>query len=182
MKCSPSELFLGRLTKTKLPINPEKLVRACLDEKIVQKKISDKKVKQKEYFDRKTRKLSTLNTGDKVMFKKEASNWVYGEIVEAVNDRSYLIKSCAGKIFRRNRRLIVKTNNTAEEDTDPYDFFDDQDDNILVEGQQPDETQRNLPQQDISIENPPLATAASNQTTTRYGRIIRPPNRYGNWA
>lgn len=193
MGSSPSQLFLGRLTKTKLPVNQKKLERTHITEDCIQNKITEKKAAQKNYYDRRTKVLSKLLIGDKVMFKKTSMNWTYGEIVGLVNERSYNIKTCSGKIFRRNRRLIVKTNTcTSIEDEIDYDFLDHMPNrrdnsiptNIQVTQEAPQENnaQQSVPEIQIeheqNNENQPTASA-SNHKVTRSGRISKPPDRWG---
>ena len=69
MQYSPSELFLGRNAKTKLPISNALLCRNNVKEQIVQNRIETKKQKQKYYYDRNAKTLSILNIGDRIIFK-----------------------------------------------------------------------------------------------------------------
>lgn len=128
MGLSPCQLFLGRLIKTKLPIMNKQLIRQSVIENEIQQKLSLKKEKQKKYYDSQKKALSPLGVGNKVMFKKTANEWVYGVITDIVNDRSYIIKTASDNYFRRNRRFIVKSNNsdiTGQcNDCDDYDFLD----------------------------------------------------------
>lgn len=186
MSISPTELFMGRMIKTKLPVNMKNLVRTFVAEEEIQKKITEKKIKQKEYFDRHTKKLSRLEVGDKVMFKKDSTNWAYGEVIEQLNERSYNIKSSSGTIFRRNRKFIVKTNNTNVTDVDEYDFLDDglfvEDNNEQVTHvESPNIEQSNIAPT-VDVENQPLVDDTENDhVTSQRGRVIRPPNRFGDW-
>lgn len=111
MRCTPSELFFGRLIKTKLPVSEQLLVRNDIKEDIIQEQIDKKKEKQKYYYDRNAKSLLQLNVGDLVIFKKNGKEWHYGKIVGLVNDRSYIIKDAFDNHFRRNRRFIARTKN-----------------------------------------------------------------------
>lgn len=111
MKLTPSELFFGRLVKTKIPVSEQLLIRNRVSEQIVQQKINNKKEKQKYYYDRGAKSLPSLQVDDLVIFKKNGKEWHYGTIVGIVNDRSYIIKDSFENHFRRNRRLIAKTKN-----------------------------------------------------------------------
>lgn len=111
MKITPSELFFGRLVKTKMPVSEQLLIRNVLSEEIVQEKMNNKKERQKYYYDRCAKSLPSLQVGDLVIFKKNGKEWHYGTIVGIVNDRSYIIGDSFDNHFRRNRRLIAKTKN-----------------------------------------------------------------------
>lgn len=111
MHLTPSELFFGRLIKTKLPISEDLLVRNSVKEGEVQEKLEKKKKYQKYYYNRGAKALPVLDTGDLVIFKKSGKEWNYGRIVGKVNDRSYIVRDGMDNHFRRNRRFIAKTKN-----------------------------------------------------------------------
>ena len=111
MRLTPSQLFFGRLIKTRMPISNSLLHRSNLSEETVQNKIKEKKEKQKYYYDRNAKALPILNFGDLVIFKKNGKEWNYGTIVGNVNGRSYIIRDNLENYFRRNRRFIAKTKN-----------------------------------------------------------------------
>lgn len=70
MCLTPSELFFGRLTKTKLPVSEQLLTRNNVQEESIQEKIEKKNEKQKYYYDRNVRSLPALVISDLVIFKK----------------------------------------------------------------------------------------------------------------
>lgn len=112
MHVTPSELFFGRLVKTKLPVSDSLLIRNNLSESDIQNRIKEKRKKQKYYYDRNAKSLPVLNVGDLVIFKKTGKEWHYsGTIVAIFNDRSYIIRDGFNNHFRRNRRFIAKTQN-----------------------------------------------------------------------
>lgn len=69
LQVSPSELFLGRLLKTKLPVSDSLLTRNKLPENFIQEKIEKKKDRQKYYYDRNAKSLPLLNVVDSIIFK-----------------------------------------------------------------------------------------------------------------
>lgn len=115
MRLTPSELFFGRLIKTKLPISGKLLIRNDIKEDEVREKIQRKKECQKYYYDRNAKSLPTLGLGETVIFKKNGKEWNYGKIVGKVNDRSYIIRDGLGYHFRRNRRFMARTQNNGIE-------------------------------------------------------------------
>lgn len=113
MRSTPSELFFGRLIKSKLPVSGSLLVRKNFKEQDIQQRIANKKEKQKYYYNRNAKSLPTLAIGDNVIFKKNSKEWNYGTIVGDVNGRSYVIRDNFSSHFRRNRRFIAKTKNNV---------------------------------------------------------------------
>lgn len=111
MHMTPSELFFGRLVKTKLPVADSLLRRKDLNESDIQNKLKEKKERQKYYYDRNVKSLPVLNVGELVIFKKNGKEWHYGKIIVSCNDRSYIIRDSFDNHFRRNRRFIAKTRN-----------------------------------------------------------------------
>ncbi|KAL1446775.1 hypothetical protein WDU94_005665, partial [Cyamophila willieti] len=103
MGFSPSELFMNRKLKTKLPVNSESL-KPKLNEH-VEEKWERKVNKQKEYFNQHTKPLRELLVGENV-FMKLNEDWVPGKIVDIhENPRSYIVESNK-KFYRRNRWFI----------------------------------------------------------------------------
>lgn len=113
MKLTPSELFFGRLIKTKLPVINSKLTRNNIPEEEIKQKIENKRGKQKYYYDRNAKSLPKLVVGDTVIFKKNCREWNYGIIVGDVNGKSYIIRDSFDNHFRRNRKFIARSKNTG---------------------------------------------------------------------
>lgn len=113
MRLTPSELFFGRLVKTKLPVSESLLVRNNLNENDVKVNIEKKKETQKYYYNRDAKSLPVLIMNELVIFKKNGKEWNYGTVASKVNDRSYIIKDSFNNFFRRNRRFIAKTKNSG---------------------------------------------------------------------
>lgn len=200
MGLAPSELFLGRLTKTKIPVTNKKLVRNLIPETIIQSKISEKKQKQKMYYDKTAKPMKMLNVSDKIMFKKDMNKnsvWYYGKVARRLGDRTYIVQDSLNRTYRRNRKFIVKTNNSLCRDID-YDFnveitgnpsdnniemgFTDPPENITLNNNT--RNIENSPENDTN-NNQPVAHDVQPNTqlyTTRAGREVRPVDRYGDWV
>lgn len=118
MRLSPSQLFFGRLVKTRLPIEETLLRRNTLNEGDVQRKILQKRVIQKGYYDRHAKPLPVLKPGEKVLFRKNAREWHYGLVIRDVNGRSYVIRDIFGNHFRRNRKFMTRTVNNEADPSD----------------------------------------------------------------
>lgn len=109
MHATPSELFFGRLVKTKLPVSDSLLIKSEMSGAEIQNKLKEKRERQKYYYDRNAKSLPVLADGNLVIFKKSGKEWHYGTIVAIFNDRSYVVRDSFGNHFRRNRRFIAKT-------------------------------------------------------------------------
>lgn len=136
---APCELFFGRKIKTTLPVVESTLMRRQIKEEVISIKIAEKRGKQKEFYDKGAKELELLVKGDRVMFKKDENMWVYGNIEEIGNGRSYVVKDRVGNLYRRNRRLIRKSKvkDSAIIDIETKELYDD----YLVEGN--DEVENN---------------------------------------
>ena len=107
---SPSQLLMGRRTRTVLPVKPSLLTPDKL--KIdVPSVLREKQKEQKKYYDRNTKQLEPLKPGDQVRIRTEKKTWEPA-IVEnkAPEPRSYTVKTDRGQMFRRTRQHLLKTN------------------------------------------------------------------------
>jgi hypothetical protein len=110
LKCgkSPSQLLMSRRLRTVLPINSEQLMPQKIDIKDVRMKLQQEHNVQKKYYDRQSKPLKSLTTGDtvRVQFDKQ---WKKGTVVDKQTDRSYVVRTNDGGIYRRNRKFLHKT-------------------------------------------------------------------------
>lgn len=205
---APSELFFGRQLKPRIPISDTRLVRNGITEEHVKEKTNEKKEKQAYYFNRTAKRQPKLKDGDLAIFKKDSKQWHYVTVVGIGNDSSYIIRDMMVKFFRCNRRHLVKTRNRdfdsselmREDETltteilpkqaivvPPLDLSLNIHDNVhadelfdsfhslpsVEELEQPNitefDSEAHQPEVDLS---PPVIT-------TRSGRVVRPPKRYG---
>lgn len=89
---SPTQLFMNRTLKSKLP-TPENLLSSnVVDPITVQNNIKKSREKQKYYFDRTTRELEPLLINDKVTIQN-GKIWTPGVVVGQYNKRSYLVQN-----------------------------------------------------------------------------------------
>ena len=100
---SPAQLLYGRRTRTRVPV-ARKQLKPTLVEGVVEK-LEKGKEKQKKYFDRQSRALERLSTGDVIRMRCPGnSRWSLGK----VKFRSYLVEVNARR-YRRNRRHLRTT-------------------------------------------------------------------------
>lgn len=184
---SPSQRILGRGTNTLLPTS-SKLLRPNVPE--VDQKLKLQKSKQSFHYNRGTRELQELKPGDTVRvqpLKPGNKNLVQAQVDEKVDIRWYRVRTEDGSVYKRNTRHVRRTQETPKTKTEELP------DKVL-----PDEPTRaqtkavELPDKVCSDESPPPSIAPTTveqwpaggtlttqvPTTTRSGRIVRPPERY----
>ncbi len=115
---SPAQRLFSRRTRTKLPTAPEKLrPQVQKPEHVSQKLQDDRHIRAKQYFDRKSRELSPLISGDTVRVRV-GKTWQPALLLPPesqigpsrhVGPRSYKIQMPSGRKTRRNRRHLMRT-------------------------------------------------------------------------
>ncbi|CAI6364864.1 unnamed protein product [Macrosiphum euphorbiae] len=109
--CSPAQLLMSRNLRTKIPIKLSSLKPKLVEVENHNKQISTKTDKVMSHYNKNTKQLSQLKQNDKILFKiKPNSTWSNGKIVEVcAQPRSYRVEADNGKIYRRNRKFIIKS-------------------------------------------------------------------------
>ncbi|XP_013175717.1 PREDICTED: uncharacterized protein K02A2.6-like [Papilio xuthus] len=171
---SPAQLLNNRSLRGILPRAPEFLEPKVVNKDIVKAQLHKRQIYQKHYYDRTSKKLKELKQGDNV---KVFTNgiWSNGLIIKKNNARSYYIKMCKGRVIIRNRRHIVKDSEYRNESyVSPYDADDF---NIARETQAARTRVHVLDPSTQSL----LGTnrESNNLYVTKFGRTVRPPDRYG---
>ncbi|KAL0867464.1 hypothetical protein ABMA27_008251 [Loxostege sticticalis] len=160
---SPAELLQSRKLRGIVPVS-NKLLQPKL-QRNVKNNLIMRQNNQKFYYDKKFRNLSKLCIGQKVKFldviKKQ---WISGTISRILSDRSYEITYSNGRITKRNRRHI-RLDSRDRHDTSNNRYNFDYDDICIPCSSEShaDANKRNVP----------------NYHVTRFGRTVRPPNRWG---
>ena len=119
---SPSQLLMGRRTRTQLPVNDSLLKPQYHDGANVQNALNERQHIQKYYYDRGAKSLPQLNPGDQIRVRNE-NKWEPGTVEQrADTPRSYVIQTEKGQKLRRNRRHLLKTSENRSEE--PEIFYD----------------------------------------------------------
>uniref|UniRef100_A0A8D8RDX6 RNA-directed DNA polymerase n=1 Tax=Cacopsylla melanoneura TaxID=428564 RepID=A0A8D8RDX6_9HEMI len=128
LKFSPSEIMMGRVIRTKIIINPEKLKPIPnLGEAHCSLKIDMKRRqnKQKQYYDRKTRVEHPFHQDENVLVR-EGDRWIRGKIVkQSEHPRSYWVQTEKGSMLRRNTFHLKHSPIVFKESRVNKDNFDD---------------------------------------------------------
>lgn len=99
---SPAQLLMGRRLKSKIPtsttlLTPESNIS-------IKRKLEEKQLVQKSYYDRQTRSLPELHTGERVRVQR-GNEWQPAIIVSRHEQpRSYIVQTPDKRTYRRNRK------------------------------------------------------------------------------
>ena len=205
LNSSPVQRLFGRRTKTPLPTSNQ-LLKPKLPEEVDQK-LKLQKAKQSLYYNQGAKELKELRPGDTVRLQPLKSHlgkkkdWTQARVEGKVDIRSYQVRTEDGRIYRRNRRHLRHTREVMPHSEDgmrlspkatPISATANSGNEIpsvppsipstAVSKDQSD----TVPLQNTDKPHPeyPPQSAADKQeispsvTTTRSGRIVRPPTRY----
>jgi len=109
---SPAELLMGRQLRSILPTTREKLIPKTPITAEVKKKITLRKKKTKNYCDKSAQPLKPLKEGESARVQLKGQKWEPAVVIRKHNERSYTVRTKDGTIYRRNRRQLMKTNET----------------------------------------------------------------------
>lgn len=115
IKSSPVQRLFSRRTRCGIPTSQSNLKPKVIES--VPETIESNKQKSKQNYDKSTKKLPQLETGEKIAFKLRPENektWTYGTVVDCAKDRSYIIEH-DGKQLRRNREHIKPKKEVSNE-------------------------------------------------------------------
>nr|XP_022292854.1 uncharacterized protein K02A2.6-like [Crassostrea virginica] len=107
---SPSQLFMNRQLRTKLPITSDRLNLKVVESSKPQ--LVARQAKQKHYYDRQSTILPDINRGEIIRMQKDSKHWEPAVIDQKLDDRSYSVRTGDSKVYRRNRRHLLKTGET----------------------------------------------------------------------
>jgi hypothetical protein len=151
----------------------------------VRQKMLHKQKKSKSNYDKHTKPLKPLNIGEGIRIQ-QGKVWNPAVVKSKVHDRSYLVETQNGSIFRRNRNHLLKSHEKPftlgnEQSSQPISRDIPSDNNVLSK-QTPQVFPRDthIPadkntQQNSSF-NQPLKESSSNNFT-RSGRVVIKPKK-----
>lgn len=169
---SPAQLLMGRRLRTKLPTSSALLTTDTMSQ--VHEQLKQRQKKQKQYYDRMAKYLPDLQPGEGIRMRK-GDSWKPAVVLDKHEQpRSFIVKTPDGKLFRRNRRHLRKTNET---DSSTFEKSVDMD----TDSQQSvDASQNNaLDSMDVSDKRNGNESVEKEQAyRTRSGRIVKIPEKY----
>lgn len=185
---SPVQRLFGRRTRTLIPT-----ASALLTPKVpqdIRTKLLYRKAVQTKYYDRNAKELPPLKQGDQVRISPKPNDrtgkWTKAEVQEQVDIRSYNVRTEDGRVYRRNRRHLRKSQpdvpppQTTTEVPTEY--------QTPVQPYQAPPSQRGKtvpPETKAPVKPPPSPTSSKTVPpkiqenpvrTTRSGREVKPPS------
>lgn len=158
---SPAELLMNRKIRTTLPCKHD-TKRDTLNNAAIKQKRKDLQKRQKRNYDKQTKMLKVLSRNDTVRVEN-ANCWDKKAVVlEEVNPRSYVVRTENGQVLRRNRRSLLKTQETSQTLTD-------------TEGEVP--SCQTSSSSSIPLDNGHSAETNASPILRRSSRIIKKPDR-----
>lgn len=203
---SPAQRLLGRRTRTRLPTAESLLKPSALDPSQVTKDLVASRQKSKNWYDQHTKPLPQLAVGDSIRVRSQKKGtWEPARLIDSSDTlyRSHRVITPQGKVYRRNRRDILKT----REDRSVYDkavrLHDDTvinqlddvfadtglstvSDSVCDQTAEPRPVSQGIPNaktvtKTISdVMNPNTSNAECSQSVSRYGRMRKPNPKYAN--
>jgi len=183
---SPVQRLFGRRTKTVLPTTPNLLQAETPNSDQVQQRLYyDRHVRAKHYHDRHSKELQPLAMGDTVRVRDKTS-WRPALLLgEANSPRSYNVQLPSGRVAKRNRRFLLRTN---EQDIyrhpGPSDEFMDSQE--PQRGQSVSDDPPGHHDQEVSESQPVTnghnVNSSPGTTVTRTGREVKLPQRYNEYV
>ena len=177
---SPAQKLMSRRTATKLPLSNKLLKPQVIKAAEVQGNIQQKQQKYKQYFDRKAKPLEELKPADTVRVR-DGGQWKPAKLAEqqASEPRTYNLLMPSGRLWRRNRRDVMKTRETGIFKQIPPDFHEPSQGDKTVHKQTTPCTPPKPPSPEPAQQFPDVHNSVDSQgIITRAGRVTRLPTRY----
>ena len=168
---SPAQALMSRKLRSNIPVNPQHLNPKTINKSDFLTQRSNQQHNQKHYYDRTAKPLQSLKPGDAVRLqKKPNSNWVPATVISThETPRSYIVRTPDGGEYRRNRRFLMKTQETVIPEPD-----------IVCDDNSTEQPKAKAPTITLT-ETPPTPLQPAIQPAirvNRYGRIIKPNPKY----
>lgn len=169
---SPAQLLMGRHLKSKLPASTTLLTPEGRADVLDKQKY--KQLKQKSYYDRQTRQLPDLQAGENVRIQR-GDTWQPAVVVNKHQQpRSFIVCTPDGRVYRRNRKHLLKTGEREFPPTDTQDtstYTDSETNNTKSDADC--KTTEVAPETDTDA-----GPVQSQLCCTRSGRQVKIPARY----
>jgi hypothetical protein len=172
MTFSPAQLLMSRVIRTKLPCT-DKLLQPTVPCTAHDQLVKCKN-RQKHYYDKRSRPLSTLHSGN-VVRVRDNSKWEPAAVVRPrASPRSYIIRH-NGRELRRNRRHLMPTREQPP-------LVDSDEEICTRSNMHVPNTVTELPEQTAQgneiCATPPADASTSCESKTRPSRTTKPPIKY----
>ena len=120
---SPPQLLISRRLRTRIPTTASQLQPRIIDDNNVTMMRHFKQQRQKTHYDQHAKSLPQIQKGDRIRIRMKGL-WKPGIIVDkAETPRSFRIRTDDGGEHRRNRRMIIKSEESPYSSGEPWDDF-----------------------------------------------------------
>lgn len=107
---TPSQMLMGRMLRSKLPIVSDKLRPKYFDNDKIKEKIELKRYLDKTYYDRSAKKREEFDEGENVVIRGKNKEWMPGRVESKCDSpRSYIVRDTNNQVVRRNSSFLKKT-------------------------------------------------------------------------
>ena len=113
---SPSQLLMSRRLRSDLPIRQSLLKPQVHNQQDIEHSMRNDKVKSKQNYDKRSRLATPLDKGDSVRVQLHSKTWTPAVVLKPHNDRSYLVKTPNGSVYRRNSKQIFRSTEKVLDD------------------------------------------------------------------
>ncbi|KAI8511855.1 hypothetical protein Bbelb_109550 [Branchiostoma belcheri] len=147
---SPAQLLMSRRLRTRLPTTNEQLTPKSVNHDNVRRQLEQKQQRQKTQYDKSSRPLPPISTGEEVRIQQQNKTWTPATVIQQTEQpRSWLVETPDGVQYRRNRKHLQKIKESS---------VDTSDESALDESP-----------------TPVLNDTAAQPYITRSGRAVKPP-------
>ena len=131
----------------------------------------------KKYYNQQCKNLPELKVGDTVRLRQKTYPRKFwdkkGTVVAKLQEpRSYKVEAETGKVYRRNRRDILKTKETFNKDSQAPDS------DVEISSDETPSAKEGIDTSVTLVPRPPPEESKPVHYRSRYGRVIKPPQRY----
>ena len=149
MGLSPMQRFMGRRSRTLLPMTTHLLQPCTTTQETQRSRLAKKQHTQATYYNRGAKELSKLRIGDAVRMKPTRigqHEWRKAIVTSRHDDRSYVVETEDGGKYRRNRVHLRKSTEPFNADEEPlYDTASDSETNEETENPENEATPQAVP-------------------------------------
>ncbi|XP_055839176.1 uncharacterized protein LOC129907130 [Episyrphus balteatus] len=175
---SPNQRLMSRLTRTTLPVSPELLKPKIIPD--VHENITKMRQNYKSNYDNSATPSKLFHAGDRVRIQRNHRDWITGVVEELPKHgpRSLVIRTDDGKLLRRNTihiqptKSIIQAPKSVTANIPPSNS-----DSLKHTNNRSKIPNTPDPTTSTQINKSPDSTN-SPAKTTRYGRVLRQPDRY----
>ena len=170
---SPAEMLFTRKIKGNLPVRIRNVLPNHND---IYNRLKDRQDIQKSYYDRNTRDLPPLIKGQPVHIQNSRGTWDPAIVQQqCIEPRSYVVSTESGMELRRNRKHIRESTGRHTLQAEKGEEISDHEKVSPTVSEPLPQKKSFVPSKSSLLYN---SQTPSETVTTRYGRVVRKPERY----